>query len=197
MKAAVVYESMFGNTRRIAEAVADGLALSVRRPEVVVIPVVDATADDLLDLELLVVGGPTHLSRMTSRRTREMRAGSRAKSPSGGPGDPEELARAAATGVREWLASLSAVPVGRRAAAFDTRLRYLPAAGAAPLIARCLRSRGYRVDAVLRSFFVESAHGPLANGESERAKLWGAALGDQLRDQPCLLSHSGPAPNPD
>ena len=197
MKAAVVYESMFGNTKRIAEAVADGLALSVCRPEVVVIPVADAPSDDLLDLDLLVVGGPTHLRRMTSRRTREMRVGSRARLPSGGPGDPEEWARVAATGVREWLAGLSTLAVGRRAAAFDTRLRYSPAAGAAPLIARRLRSRGYRVDAVPRGFFVESAYGPLANGESERAKAWGTALGDQLWDRPCVLSHPGPVPNPD
>jgi len=90
---------------------------------------------------------PTHLRRMTSRRTREMRAGYRAKSPLGATRDPEEWARVTTTGVREWLASLSAVTRGRRAAPFDTRLRYLPVAGAAPLIARCPRHRGYQVDA--------------------------------------------------
>jgi hypothetical protein len=84
---------------------------------------------------------------MTSRRTREMRAGYRAKSPLGATRDPEEWARVTTTGVREWLASLSAVTRGRRAAPFDTRLRYLPVAGAAPLIARCPRHRGYQVDA--------------------------------------------------
>ena len=36
MKAAVVYESMFGNTKMIAEAVADGLAQAGAVPEVVV-----------------------------------------------------------------------------------------------------------------------------------------------------------------
>ena len=130
--------------------------------------------------ELLVVGGPTHLRRMTSRWTREMRAGSQAGSPSGGGCDPEERARSTATGLREWLAALADCAAGRHAAAFDTRLRYFPADGAAPLIARRLRSCGYRVDALPRGFLVESTQGPLVNGEGARAKAWGTALGNQL-----------------
>ena len=168
MKAAVVYESMFGNTKMIAEAVADGLAQSGAALDVVVRPVTEAMPEDLVGLDFLVVGGPTHLRRMTSRRTREMRVGSRATSSSRSSNDSEEWAQVAATGVREWLA------------VFDTRLRYFPADGAAPLIARCLRARGYRVEAVPRGFLVESALGPIVKGETERAKVWGMALGDQL-----------------
>ena len=67
MKAAVVYESMFGNTKMIAEAVADGLAQAGAVPEVVVVSVTEAMPVDLADLDLLVVGGPTHLRQMTSR----------------------------------------------------------------------------------------------------------------------------------
>jgi hypothetical protein len=180
MKAAVVYESMFGNTKMIAEAVADGLAQAGAVPEVVVVSVTEAMPVDLADLDLLVVGGPTHLRQMTSRRTRAMRAESRATPPSGESGGPEECERVAATGVREWLAGLSGVTTPRRAAAFDTRLRYLPADGAAPLIARRLRACGYQVEPVPRGFLVESAEGPIVNGESERAKAWGRALSEQL-----------------
>jgi hypothetical protein len=180
MRAAVVYESMFGNTKMIAEAVADGLAQSGAAPEVVVVPVTVAMAEDVVGLDLLVVGGPTHLRRMTSSRTRAMRAGSRAGPPLASGGEPEEWERAAATGVREWLAGLCPVAPAKRAAAFDTRLRYFPTDGAAPLIARCLRGCGYRVEPVPRGFLVESAQGPIVGGESERAKAWGTALGDQL-----------------
>jgi hypothetical protein len=180
MKAAVVYESMFGNTKMIADAVADGLAQSGAALDVVVRPVTEATPEDLVGLDFLVVGGPTHLRRMTSRRTREMRVGSRANSSSRSSNDSEAWAQVAATGVREWLAGLSDVATAKRAAVFDTRLRYFPADGAAPLIARCLRARGYRVEAVPRGFLVESALGPIVNGGTERAKVWGTVLGDQL-----------------
>jgi hypothetical protein len=178
VRTAVVYESMFGNTKAIAEAVAYGLAQSGPRPDVVVVPVADAGDRDLAGLELLVVGGPTHLRRMTSRRTRELRAGPLPGQASGGGGDPGEWARSTITGVREWLAALADSAPGRHAAAFDTRLRYFPADGAAPLIARRLRSRGYRVEAVPRGFLVESAQGPIVDGEAERAQAWGTALGN-------------------
>ncbi len=72
MKTAVVYQSMFGNTKTIAEAIVCGLAQSGPGHDVVIMRVADVTADDLAGLDLLVVGGPTHLRRMTSRRTREM-----------------------------------------------------------------------------------------------------------------------------
>ena len=56
MYALVVYESMFGNTRQIAEAVAEGLgsAMEVRVVEVGTAPPVVGE-----DVALLVVGGPT------------------------------------------------------------------------------------------------------------------------------------------
>ena len=93
--------------------------------------------------------------------------------------EPEDWERAVSTGVREWLVTVSTVETARHAAAFDTRLAYLPAEGAAPLIARRLRRCGYKVDGPPRSFFVESARGPLRCGESERAMAWGAALGSR------------------
>jgi hypothetical protein len=180
VKSAVVYESMFGNTRAIAEAIAVGLASSGAATEVVVMSVNEVTPEDLLDIELLVVGGPTHLRQMTTLRTRGMRAGSMAKFSGGGTGGPEQLAQTVTTGVREWLLTVSTVGTTRHAAAFDTRLAYLPIGGAAPLIARCLRRRRYHVDAPPRSFFVESAHGPLRRGERERAEAWGAALVNRM-----------------
>ena len=67
MRALVVYESMFGNTRLVAEAVAEGLSsgLDVDVVEVAAAP----TSFD--DVELVVVGGPTHALGMTRQRTRD------------------------------------------------------------------------------------------------------------------------------
>ncbi|MDX5309965.1 MAG: flavodoxin domain-containing protein, partial [Rhodococcus sp. (in: high G+C Gram-positive bacteria)] len=55
MRALVVYESMFGNTRHVAEAVARGLGSAVRT-----VPVTQAHEENLSDYDLVVVGGPTH-----------------------------------------------------------------------------------------------------------------------------------------
>ncbi|WP_411733795.1 flavodoxin family protein [Paeniglutamicibacter sp.] len=55
LKAAVVYESMYGNTHRIAQAIAEGLATATD-----VVSVYAVGRIDLRGLDLLVVGGPTH-----------------------------------------------------------------------------------------------------------------------------------------
>lgn len=61
MKAVVVYESVWGNTREIAEAVASGLA---RHAEVTVVDVADAPSALPDDVNLVVAGGPTHAERL-------------------------------------------------------------------------------------------------------------------------------------
>jgi flavodoxin len=56
MKSIVVYESRYGNTARIAQAIATGLEAA---GPVRVVEVSDATAFDIAGVDLLVVGGPT------------------------------------------------------------------------------------------------------------------------------------------
>ena len=70
MKALLVYESMFGNTEKIARAVGDGLSQEM---QVELFEVRDAppVITDLVDL--VIVGGPTHafsLSRSKHPRRR-------------------------------------------------------------------------------------------------------------------------------
>ena len=73
MRALVVVESVFGNTRRIAEAVAEGLGQ--RAGARIVDVAVAARTPDLLDgIDLLVVGGPTHAFGMTRASTRRSAA---------------------------------------------------------------------------------------------------------------------------
>jgi len=67
MRAVIVYESMFGNTRRIAESIADGLAWE----DVEVIGVTHAGQEALGGTDLLVVGGPTHAWSMSRPSTRK------------------------------------------------------------------------------------------------------------------------------
>ena len=67
MRSLVVYESWFGNTRRLAEEV----AAELRREGEVAIVSVDETLPGLEDVDLLIVGAPTHVHGLSSRRSRQ------------------------------------------------------------------------------------------------------------------------------
>ena len=56
MRALVIYESMFGNTQQVAQAIGEGLALILSAD---VVEVGHAPATVPVDVSLLVVGGPT------------------------------------------------------------------------------------------------------------------------------------------
>jgi hypothetical protein len=90
------------------------------------------------------------------------------------PGAAEE------PGLRAWIGDLTESK-GGRAAAFDTRVDKAPwLTGAASRgIAKRLRRRGYRVLST-ESFLVEDSEGPLAEGEVDRARAWGAELAKSL-----------------
>ncbi len=81
--------------------------------------------------------------------------------------------------MRAWLRDLPRAP-GRKAAAFDTRLDKSPwiTGVAARGIGKRLARRGYDVVAT-ESFLVDDAEGPLADGELDRARAWGARLAER------------------
>src|SRR3954468_3156234 len=67
----VVYESMFGETRRIAEAIALGLSEAATPDDVVALRRVGEVApEDVASADLLVVGGPTHAHSMSRPNSR-------------------------------------------------------------------------------------------------------------------------------
>lgn len=165
-RALVVYESMFGNTRQVAEAIAVGL-MSHLAAEVVEVGAAPAGAVD--DVGLLVVGGPTHAFGMSRPATRRD-AGEQATAPLASPG----------IGVREWLERLE-VTAGVAAATFDTRVDKPRVPGsAAKAAAKRLRRLGARLVDPPTSFFVHGTPGPLLDDELERATRWGEALGARL-----------------
>lgn len=161
MRSLVVYESSFGNTQRIAEEIAAALAQEGE----VVLHTVDEPLPPLEGLELLVVGGPTHVHGLSSRRSRQ------AALDQGAGGEP-------GIGVRGWIDALPNGARGPRAAAFDTRAHkpVLLVGSAARGIARRLREHGYALAAEPESFFVEGTPGPLGERELERAGEWGRTL---------------------
>jgi flavodoxin len=165
MKALVVYESMYGNTRAIAEAIAEGLGGSPVRA-------VHEAGHAPEQRDLLVVGGPTHMHGLATALSRRLAAEAAREDEHAAlePGATSEV------GLRAWLRDLEPCE-GVRCAAFDTRLdRSAAMTGtAARGIARRLGRRGYEVIAT-ESFLVQDAEGPLEEGELERARAWGEQL---------------------
>lgn len=167
MRALVVFESMFGNTRQIAEAVAGGLSGAVPTD---LVEVSRAPAQIPGDVDLVVVGGPTHAFGMTRPGTRRD-AAKQASGPlvSGG------------IGIREWLEQLAPASHRIGAAAFDTKIRKPSLPGSAAKGAeRRLRRCGFRMLEPARTFWVRGTQGPLYDGEEERARRWGAGLAAEL-----------------
>ena len=179
MDIAVVYESLFGNTRAIAEAIAGGARQADPGARVTVLGAAETTPGQIGEAELVIAGGPTHIRGMSKPSTRRQ-----APPSTGNPAANEQRGAATGPGIREWLAALPAAPPGRMAAAFDTRLAFPLAGGAARPIARGLRRRGYRVITRPMGFLVDGGQGPLQAGERDRAGAWGADLVRQLARQP-------------
>lgn len=165
MRALVVFESMFGNTEKVAAAIGEGLAPAM---QVDVVEVGNAPVAIGAETTLLVLGGPTHafgMSRPQTRQDAERQAGGEVVSKSG---------------IREWLEAVTpsaAVP----AVAFDTRVnqRWVPGS-AARAAQRRLRGKGFAVADTPRTFYVQGTPGPLLEGELSRAREWGGELAAQL-----------------
>jgi len=164
MRALVVYESMFGNTELVAQAITTGLS---EHMNVELLEVAKAPPAIVEPYDLVVVGGPTHAFSMTRPQTRE-----------------EALTRgathgSAALGIREWLAHLPEGPHAELVATFDTRVakvRRLPGS-AAKGAAKMVRKLGYSPSGHAESFYVSDVEGPLVDGELDRARSFGERLG--------------------
>ncbi len=194
MRVSVVYESLFGDTREIAQAIATGIREEDPAVELACSPAAEADPQ-LAQADLLIVGAPTHFLGLPSPRSRMMQlryrndsaswyitgpvprmagniAGSRPRPPGRAAGSRSRPA--AQAGVREWLGRLPHAAGSACAAAFDTRLDKLMAGSAAREIGHSLRGLGYQLVARPEGFSVADFEGPLAEGERERARRWGA-----------------------
>jgi len=172
MHVVIVYESLFGNTREVAEAVRHGIRSADPEARITCLRVAQATADAVGAADLLVVGGPTHMRRMTTRVSRKVGLQGEEKKADFHP-EPD----AEGPGVRAWFHSMGKAAAASRAAAFDTRVASRFAGGAAPGIARQLERHGYALVGEPEGFIVEDTEGPLREGELQRAQAWGARLG--------------------
>jgi flavodoxin len=172
MRAVIIYESMYGNTHLIAEAIARGLQPG---NDVAAVPVAKATRELLDGTDLVVAGGPTHVHGMSKAATRKAAVDQAHKKAD----QPALDADAEGPGLRDWFGSVG--HMSTCAAAFDTRLAS-PAVftgRASKGIARLLERHGLTLITQPESFLVTTGN-TLQLGEEGRAQEWGEALAAQM-----------------
>lgn len=155
MKALVIYDSAFGNTAKVAQAIGEALA---GRYEVNVQHLGDVTPAHFAGLDLLVVGSPTQKLGMTETMRDFLDT----------IPDIKGL-RVAAFDTRisidDWESTVSRV-------AMKVFLhRY-----AAKPIERALEKKGGQPVIEPEGFFVLDTEGPLKEGELERAAAWASEI---------------------
>ena len=168
MRSLIVYESMYGNTRQVAEAIADGCR---RAGPASTVRAADFDPGTLAELDLLVLGGPTHAWSMSRPKTRQAAITNPAH------GTPPVEATLEESGIRELLGRLARP--GCPVAVYDTRVDapVLFTGRASAAIARGLRRLGIRT--IGKQSFLVSRSSQLRPGELERARIWGIELTEQ------------------
>jgi hypothetical protein len=168
MRAVVVYESMFGDNRQVAQAIAAGLGERGVAAETVEVGAAPTQVDG--DVDLLIVGAPNHAWSLPRPATRQDAAGK-----ADGPLVSQGI------GVREWLEAAT-LPAGIRTAAYDTRGSHPKAVvkfdHASTTLEKALATLGGTRAAPAEHFLVVDVKGPLEPGELDRAQEWGRTLAD-------------------
>lgn len=160
MNVLIVAESFFGNTRTLAVALKESFEQMGHSANVVEVNEAPTTIDE--DVDVLVVGGPTHNRGMSTPRTRALA--------SDGKQSPNAI------GVREWLDALQ-VPGHPIIAAYDTVTSTSWINGsAAKQMARQLASHAKGRTMPVKSFVVRSKEGPLDQAQIIEAQSWAASL---------------------
>jgi len=151
MKTLVVYDSFFGNTEKIAQAMGDALKSQV---EVQTLRVGEVKPDHLTGLSLLIVGSPTRAFSASPATKAWLKALA-----------PNSLRgiKVAAFDTRADMKDVNS----RTLTAFVKLFGY-----AAEPIAASLTKRGGTLVVPAAGFFIEDKEGPLKAGELERAAAW-------------------------
>ncbi len=163
MRTLVSYDSLHGNTEKIAHAVGDGLAVAAASSGVEVVKAGDVQLSRLTGLDLLLVGAPTHGSQPSPAVHEFLN-----RIPDGGLAGVKVAAFDTRTDIDKQTGALRWI-----ARIFD-RLGY-----AAPKISARLEKKGAQVIRPPEGFIVLGTEGPLEEGELERARDWAGQIVEQ------------------
>ena len=151
MKVLIIYDSFFGNTEQVAQAMGDALG---SQQDVTVLRVGDVKPEHLAGLDVLIVGSPT-----------------RAFSPT------PAIKKLVGSIPRHGLKGVKAAAFDTRMAVEEVGPRILALlvkvfGYAAKPIAGRLERKGGELAAPPEGLFVQDSEGPLKEGEQERAADW-------------------------
>jgi len=154
MKTLIIFDSFFGNTEQIAQAIGNALGAL---PEVQVARITNVNQADLAGVDLLIVGSPTRAFRPTQVITDFLNKI---------PTNALNGLRVAAFDTRIALGDIEK-PI----------LRTMVKVGgyAAKPIADLLRKKGAILAVAPEGFYVRGEKGPLKEGELPRAAKWAAS----------------------
>jgi flavodoxin len=155
MKVVILYDSVFGNTERIAQAM--GTALEPLE-EVTLLRVGDAQPEQLMQADLLIAGSPTRGFRPTPATNKLLESI---------PGHGLKGVKVAAFDTRVLVSEINSriLPIMVRLFGY-----------AAEPIANKLRKKDGELVAPAEGFFVDGKEGPMKGGELERAADWARQL---------------------
>lgn len=153
MKALVVYESVFGNTEKVTQAIGKVLGAPV-------IGVSDVAMEQLKGLDLLVVGSPTRGFRPIENITAFLNSI---------PNGALQGVKVAAFDTRIDLQTIK-----------PKVFRFIVSKGgyADKTIAKMLQKKGGQLVEPTEGFSVKDSEGPLVEGELERAAEWAGKIKD-------------------
>ncbi len=149
MKILIIYDTVHGNTKQVAEAIGEGFGSD---NGVQVVQADHPDANSLSGIDLLIIGSPTHGGWYTEAIKSFINAH---------PADALKNLKAAAFDTSSTKVEKSAF--------VKFIINFF--GNAAPRIAKTLRNKGANVIASA-SFLVMDMEGPLQDGELDRAKSW-------------------------
>ena len=161
MKALIIYDSVFGNTGKVAQAIGETISTNLQG-QAQTLQVAKVTQEQLQGLQLLVVGSPTRGFRPTEAITKLL----------------SEMSKQQLDGVQ-----VAAFDTRILLETIDSKaLRFIVDKGgyAASSIAKNLQKKGGDLIADPEGFLVTGEQGPLKEGELERAETWAQKLTSKL-----------------
>jgi len=156
MKSLVVYDSLYGNTEKIAQIIGDTIGT---HGEVKVVRIGTVKPEQLAGNQLLVVGSPTQQFRPTVAMKSFL---------NNLPKNALKGIKVAAFDTRLTMSEIEKSPP----LPFFVRIYVYAAAR----LANQLRKKGGELVVPAEGFYVEGMKGPLVEGELERAEKWGQGL---------------------
>jgi flavodoxin I len=155
MRSLIIYDSYFGNTEKLAQAVGKALG---SEETVNVVRFSEVTLDQLEGIDLLVLASPTRGFRPSEGTTKFLNSLS---------ADALNGIKAAAFDTRIDTETIK-----------NKAFRFIVKKGgyAGPSMAKQMEKKGAQIIQPLGGFFVDDSEGPVSAGEMERAVEWAAQI---------------------